>query len=71
MSSWQYSRIFSNRYFGLSYERPGGVMGEGLSSEDGNHTPRSKTRCSSFAMAVFLRKTTPGWSRSKRNDGSA
>ena len=59
-SSRQYSLILSYRYLCRSRERPEGVRGGGLSAEDGVHTPRSKTRCSSSAVAVFLRKTIPG-----------
>ena len=50
----------------------GGVIGGGLSAKDGVQTPRSKSRCSSSAVAVFLRKTTlplDGPSLS-RNDGT-
>ena len=64
-SSQRYSLILSKRYICRS-ESPVGAIGGGLSTQDGNHTPRSRTRCSSSAMAVFLRKTTPGWSRLKR-----
>ena len=66
VSSRQYSLILSKRYFFLSSESPGGGIGGGLSLADGDHTPLSKHRSSSSAVAVFLRKTTPGWSRSKR-----
>ena len=65
-SARQYSLILSNRYFCRSCDSPGGVMEGGLSTCDGVHTPRNSIRCSSTAVAVFLRKTTPGWSRSKR-----
>ena len=65
-STRQYSLILSNKYFCRSRESPGGVMEGGLSTCDGVHTPRNSVRCSSTAVVVFLRKTTPGWSRSKR-----
>ena len=65
-SSLQYSLIFSKRYFFLSGESPCGVIWGGLSAGDGVHTPRNSTRLSSSATVDFLRKTTPGWSRSKR-----
>ena len=35
------------------------MVRRGLSAGDGDHTPCNSIRCSSSAMAVFLRKTTP------------
>ena len=52
-SSRQYSLMRSNRYFCHSRESPGGVMEGGLSAEDGDHTPRSKTRCSCTATTLY------------------
>ena len=52
-------------YFRRSRESPVGVIRGGMSASDGDHTPHSKYRVSSSAVAVFLRKTTPGWCRSK------
>ena len=60
-SSLQYCRIFSYRYLRLSRDRPAGAIEGGFSTTDGDHTPRNKCSSSSSAMAVFLRKTTPGW----------
>ena len=56
-SSRRYSLILSKRYLCHSSESPVGAIGGGLSTQDGNHTPRSGIRCSSSAVAVFLRKS--------------
>ena len=55
--SRQYSRILSKRYFFLSSESPGGGIGGGLSLADGDHTPLSKHRSSSSAVADFLTRS--------------
>ena len=54
VSSRQYSRIRSKRYFCRSSESPWGVIGGGLSTTDGCHTTRNNILSSSSATAVFF-----------------
>ena len=63
--SQQYFRILSKRYILHSRESPVADTRGSLSTSDGDHTPHCKHCVSSSAVAVFLRKTTPGWSCSK------